>query len=319
MEKPIFINKTPTITTFSVGISRYPHDGTTPEILIRNADTAMYRAKDTGKNKYQFYDAIMTEKTMQRLSHETNLRNAIKENQLIAYFQPQIDAKTQKVIGAEALVRWIDPEKGVIPPFEFIPLAEEIGIVGLIDECMMKQCFKLIKELQQEKLFDGKLSLNLSVQQLEQADFIRHLESFIKQYDFNPHFLELEITESKIMKNPEAAINTLHKIKELGISIAIDDFGTGYSSLSYLKRLPIDKLKIDKSFINDLDDGSEDAAIVKAIIALAGSLNLDLIAEGVETRKQKEFLLKEGCHKIQGYFYSKPLELEEFKTFLKTF
>ncbi|MDY0117019.1 MAG: EAL domain-containing protein [Sulfurimonadaceae bacterium] len=319
MEKPIFIEKTPTYTTFSVGISRYPHDGITPEILIRNADTAMYRAKETGKNKYQFYDAIMTEKTMQRLTLEINLRNAIKEDQLVAYFQPQIDAATKKVVGAEALVRWIDPEKGIIPPYDFIPLAEEIGIIGLIDEWMMQRCFKLIKELQSEGLFHGKLSLNLSVQQLEQANFLEQLESFLKKYDFNPHFLELEVTESQIMQNPQAAITTLNNIKNLGISLAIDDFGTGYSSLSYLKRLPIDKLKIDKSFIKDLRDGSEDAAIVKAIIALAGSLSLNLIAEGVETEEQKEFLLKEGCHNIQGYYYAKPLELEEFKTFLKNF
>ena len=319
MEKPIFIGKTPTFTTFSVGISRFPHDGETPEILIRNADTAMYRAKETGKNKYQFYDAVMTEKTMQRLTLETNLRNAIKENQLVAYFQPQIDAASKKVIGAEALVRWIDPVKGVIPPFQFIPLAEEIGVIGLIDEWMMQKCFEVIKELQNEGLFTGKLSLNLSVQQLEQPSFLKQLERFLIKYNFNPHFLELEVTESQIMQNPQAAIDTLHNIKDLGISLAIDDFGTGYSSLSYLKRLPIDKLKIDKSFINDLSNGSEDASIVKAIIALAGSLSLDLIAEGVETKEQKDFLLKEGCHKIQGYYYAKPMELKEFKTFLKNF
>jgi len=319
MRKPVMIDDTPTYSTFSIGISRFPEDGKTPEILIRNADTAMYRAKEEGKNRYQFYDAAMTQKTMQRLTLETNLRKAIQENRLEPYFQAQVEGKSKKVIGVEALVRWRDPERGIIPPIEFIPLAEEIGIVSLIDEWMMQRCFECIKKLQNADLFCGKLSLNLSVKQLEKPLFLEKLKQFLAEEDFDPRYLELEVTESQIMQNPEAAIDALHTVKSLGISIAVDDFGTGYSSLSYLKRLPIDKLKIDRSFIKELPQDSEDAAIVKAIVALAKSLNIELIAEGVETEEQKEFLLREGCAQIQGYLYSRPLPLKEFEEFLKGF
>jgi len=319
MTKPIIIEGTPTYSTFSVGISRFPQDGKTPEILIRNADTAMYRAKEEGKNRYQFYDMTMTQKTIERLNLETNLRKAIQENHLVPYFQAQVDAASHKIIGVEALVRWSDPERGIISPVEFIPLAEEIGIVSLIDEWMMQRCFECIKELQAANLFLGKLSLNLSVKQLEKPHFIEQLKRFLAEHDFDPRFLELEVTESQIMQNPEAAIDALNTVKSLGISLAVDDFGTGYSSLSYLKRLPIDKLKIDRSFIKELPEDSEDAAIVKAIIALAKSLSIDLIAEGVETEEQKEFLLHEGCQNIQGYLYSRPLPLKEFEEFLKRF
>ncbi len=183
----------------------------------------------------------------------------------------------------------------------------------------MQRCFECIKKLQNADLFCGKLSLNLSVKQLEKPLFLEKLKQFLAEEDFDPRYLELEVTESQIMQNPEAAIDALHTVKSLGISIAVDDFGTGYSSLSYLKRLPIDKLKIDRSFIKELPQDSEDAAIVKAIVALAKSLNIELIAEGVETEEQKKFLLREGCAQIQGYLYSRPLPLKEFEEFLKDF
>jgi diguanylate cyclase (GGDEF)-like protein len=317
MQEPIILNDTPLYTTFSIGISRYPQDGKSPDILIRNADTAMYRAKELGKNRYQFYDEQMTYKTMQRLNLENKLRKALQENHLEPYFQIQIDAFSNKMIGAEALVRWKDPEVGIISPAEFIPLAEEIGLISLIDEWMMQKSFEIIKKLQTQKLFEGKLSLNLSVKQLERKNFLQKLHKFLEQNDFNPRDLELEVTESQIMQNPEAAISALRSIQNMGISIAIDDFGTGYSSLSYLKRLPIDKLKIDKSFVDDLPTDTEDVAIVKAIIALARSLNINLIAEGVETQEQKSFLLESGCHYIQGYLYSKPLDAKAFEKYLR--
>ena len=317
MQEPIILGETPLYTTFSIGISRYPQDGNTPDILIRNADTAMYRAKELGKNRYQFYDEQMTYKTMQRLKLENKLRRALQENHLEPYFQVQVDAFSDKIIGVEALVRWRDPEVGIISPAEFIPLAEEIGLIALIDEWMMQKSFEIIKGLQEQKLFDGKLSLNLSVKQLERKSFLQKLHKLLDQSGFDPKHLELEVTESQIMQNPEAAIDVLQNIQEMGISIAIDDFGTGYSSLSYLKRLPIDKLKIDKSFVDDLPSDAEDVAIVKAIIALARSLNINLIAEGVESQEQKAFLLQEGCHYIQGYFYSKPLDAQAFEKYLR--
>jgi diguanylate cyclase (GGDEF)-like protein len=317
MKEPIEINTIPTYSTFSIGVSRYPNDGDTPDILIRNADTAMYKAKETGKNRYQFYDEQMTAKMMQRVTLENNLRLAIEHNQLEPYFQAQVDANTNKVIGVEALVRWNHPDLGIIPPTQFIPLAEEIGLIALIDEWMMQRCFTLIKKLQNKNLFDGQLSLNLSVKQLENSSFIKKLQNYLKESGFEATKLELEITESQIMQNPEDAISALNKIKEMGISIAIDDFGTGYSSLSYLKKLPIHKLKIDRSFIKDLPEDAEDVAITQTIIALAKSLKVDVLAEGVETPEQKEFLLQEGCFKIQGYLYSKPLCYKEFEKFLQ--
>lgn len=317
MQEPIVLGETPLYTTFSIGISRYPQDGKSPDILIRNADTAMYRAKELGKNRYQFYDEQMTYKTMQRLNLENRLRKALQEDHLEPYFQVQVDAYSDKIIGVEALVRWRDPELGIISPAEFIPLAEEIGLIVLIDEWMMQKSFEIIKSLQEQKLFHGKLSLNLSVKQLERKSFLSKLRKFLEHSGFDPKYLELEVTESQIMQNPESAISALSNIQAMGISIAIDDFGTGYSSLSYLKRLPIDKLKIDKSFVDDLPSDAEDVAIVKAIIALAHSLNINLIAEGVETQEQKTFLLEEGCHYIQGYLYSKPLDAQAFEKYLR--
>lgn len=317
MREPVEIGQKLMYTTFSIGISRFPEDGDSPDILIRNADTAMYRAKDLGKNRYQFYDEQMTRNTMQRLDLENKLRHAIQNNHLHPYFQAQVDGSTEMVIGAEALVRWCDPELGVISPVEFIPLAEEIGLIAMIDESMMLQSFHIIQKLQKQDLFHGQLSLNLSVKQLEKQGFLEKLKALLEETNFDPTHLKLEVIESQIMKDPQAAIEILLQVQKMGISIAIDDFGTGYSSLSYLKRLPINQLKIDRSFIIDLPDDAEDVAIVKAIIALARSLNINIIAEGVETQEQKSFLLQEGCHHIQGYLYSKPLDAQAFEEYLK--
>lgn len=303
-------------TTFSIGISTFPQDGDSADILLRNADTAMYEAKSSGKNRHQFYNTKMTELAFERVLLESNLRKAIKENEFEAYFQPKIDATTQKVIGLEALIRWRHPELGLIAPAKFIPFAEDIGLIIDIDKWMMREATAYILECKKENIATGKLSINASAKQLEDKHYIDDLKSFINESGVDTKDLEIEITEGLIMKNTAHVISVLRSIKNLGISISIDDFGTGYSSLSYIKRLPIDKLKIDRSFIKDIPQDKEDIAIVKTIIALAKNLSLELIAEGVETQEQVDFLVREGCVNIQGYFYSKPLSANECRDFL---
>ena len=316
IQEPFRINHHELYVTLSIGISNFPEDGTSSNVLLRNADTAMYKTKELGKNGYQFYNSMMTEQTLERLELDRNIRKAIERHEFQAYYQPQVDLLHKKVVGMETLIRWHHPELGTISPVQFIPLAEETGLIIPIDQWMMQESVKTLSKWQEEGIDTGKLSINLSIKQLENKDFITHLKSLLDKTGCDPKKLEFEITESQIMKNPESSITVLNHVKELGITIAIDDFGTGYSSLSYLKRLPIDKLKIDRSFIKDLPSDEEDATIVRTIIALAKSLKLDLIAEGVETQEQKEFLIKEGCHKIQGYLYSKPIPEDEYKAFL---
>lgn len=316
MQEKIIIDGKNIYTTFSIGISKYPEDGSNSEMLLRNADTAMYKAKEMGKNQYQFYNKQMTELAIQRSTLENNIRIALEKDEFTPYFQAKIDGRTGKVIGMEALARWIHPELGFISPDTFIPLAEDTGLIVPIDKYMMKKTISIIKEWHKEGMSTGKLSLNLSMKQLESSSCLENLENFLSYFALEAKYLDLEVTESQIMENPEKSIQILSKIRNLGISISIDDFGTGYSSLAYLKLLPIDQLKIDKAFIDDLPHDENDVAIVRAIIALAKSLNLSIIAEGVETKEQRDFLVKEGCPNIQGYYYSKPIPENDYKKFL---
>ncbi len=301
----------------SIGISLYPQDGENVDDLLKYADTAMYRAKDEGRNNFQFYSSDMTELALERVSMVTSLRQGIKNDEFVVYYQPQVDASIGKIMGVEALVRWRHPTMGLLSPIKFIALAEETGLIKEIDELVMHQAMQQIRTWYKEGLEPGRLALNLTMKQLECDNFIQVLHHNMQSIDFKPEWLELEVTEGQVMKKPEEAIVRLNQIAELGIGIAIDDFGTGYSSLSYLKRFPINKLKIDQSFVRDIPDDDEDVAIVKAIIALAQSLDLDLLAEGVETRIQKEFLLFNGCKNIQGYYYAKPMPSDEMKRYIQ--
>lgn len=312
----IIINNIELHTTFSIGISCFPQDGDSPEILLRNADTAMYEAKNSGKNIYKFYNSAMTEMAFERVQLESDLRKAIANNEFETYYQPKINAKTNKVIGLEALIRWNHPESGLIPPINFIPFAEEIGLIVQIDKWMIEQAMSQVLKWKNEDIQTGKISVNMSAIQLEGKNCTNHLKMIINKIGFDAKDLEVEITESQIMKNTQNSISKLKEMKDMGISISVDDFGTGYSSLSYLKHLPINKLKIDHSFVKGLPDDVDDIAIVRTIISLAKNLSLDLIAEGVETKEQKDFLLKEGCHNIQGYYYSKPIPANECREFL---
>ena len=301
----------------SIGISIYPNDTLSKEDLIKFADTAMYKAKDEGRNNFQFYSAEMTKNAFEKVIMENSLRVAIEEEQFEVYFQPQYDTQTETIIGMEALVRWFHPHVGMISPGEFIPIAEDNGLIIAIDEIVMRKAMQQVSQWYEEGLQPGKLALNLSMKQLADNNFMTYLLKTMQEYNFQASWLELEITEGQMMQNPEQSIKKLQRLSKLGIEIAIDDFGTGYSSLSYLKKLPLHKLKIDQSFIRDIPGDNDDVAITKAIIAIAKSLNLKLIAEGVETKEQRDFVAKHECNYIQGYYYSKPVNNKEMDSLLR--
>ncbi len=302
--------------TASIGIALYPDDGEDVDNLLKNADTALCHVKNEGKNNYQFYSRSMNASVLELLTLESDLHKALERNELLLYYQPKVDAVTRKVKGMEALIRWQHPEKGLILPMEFIPLAETSGLIVSIGEFVIRTVCRQIKTWKDADCAQMNIALNVSSRQLDQKDFIAMVRGILLDTMIDPQCLELEITESTIMRNPEKAIKTLMEIKRLGISIAIDDFGTGYSSLSYLKRLPLDLLKIDQSFVKNLASNPSDQAIVKATIAMARSLDLKTIAEGVETEEQLSFLLEHGCNEIQGYLFSQPVTAEEIPKIL---
>ena len=317
LSEPLLIDNNTLYVSSSIGISIYPDDSNDAHDLLKFADSAMYKAKDEGRNNFQFYSSEMTELAFERVVMETSLRQAIQNEEFIVYYQPQVNAKTNTIVGMEALVRWNHPTIGLVPPIKFIPLAESTGLIIDIDDFVMKTAMKQFREWYGLGLNPGTLSLNLTVGQLRTKNIVNKMKNMIDDIGCQYANIELEVTESNIMKDPHEAIKTLKQINDLGINLAVDDFGTGYSSLSYLKRLPISKLKIDQSFVRDLPDNEEDAAIARAVIALASSLNLRVIAEGVETKAQKDFLLQNGCEKIQGYYYSKPVPAEDITKLLQ--
>ncbi len=315
--EPICIGEHKLYISSSIGISLYPQDGSDAQDLLKYADSAMYRAKSEGRNNFQFYSKEMTEIAFERVVMQTGLVAALQKEEFVVFYQPQIDGKTQQLKGVEALVRWEHPLMGLIPPSKFIPLAESIGLIVELDRYVMKTAMKQFAQWYKDGFNPGILALNLAIKQLEQDDFYDFISQIINESGFLVEWLEFEVTESQIMEDPMKAILMLKKLSHLGIRLAIDDFGTGYSSLSYLKKLPLDKLKIDQSFIKSLPDDEEDIAIVRAIIALAQSLHLNTIAEGVETQAQKDFMVENGCVNIQGYFYAKPMSCEQLEVFMK--
>ena len=317
LSEAIIIEETELYIGCSIGISLYPDNGDTPQDLLKYADVAMYTAKSEGRNTFQYYSAEMTARAFERVIMETSLRAGLKNEEFVVYYQPQVSGKNNKLLGMEALVRWQSPSMGLVSPGVFIPLAETTGLMIELDRFVMKHAMTQLARWYKEGLSPGILAMNLTIKQLQQKDFIDFLDNLIKESECKVEWIELEVTEDQIMINPEGAIAILKRISQLGIKVAVDDFGTGYSSLSYLKKLPINKLKIDQSFVRDLPHDDEDVAIVKAIVALAHSLNLELIAEGVETVEQKEFLVKSGCENIQGYLYAKPMPSEQMKMFLE--
>jgi len=319
LKKAIHIDEHELYITCSIGISSYPQDSKDVESLLKFADVAMYKAKEEGRNNFQFYSAEMTEYAIKRFDIQTHLRHALENDEFVLYYQPQIDVKSGDLKGVEALIRWYHPEDGFILPVEFIDIAEETGMIVEIDKWVMETAMKQMVVWYKNGFDPGVLSLNLSMRELQNENFVTELSKRMKALKFNPQWLDLEISEGQVMKNPEESIVKLQQISDMGVDIAIDDFGTGYSSLAYLKRLPVHKVKIDQSFVRDIPQDQEDLEIVKAIIALSKSLGLDIIAEGVETEAQKNILLEHGCGRIQGYYYSHPIDAEEIekKYFLK--
>ena len=303
--------------TASIGIALFPQDGTIPDVLIKNADAAMYKSKDLGKNQFSLYKPDMNEEVMERLNVEANLFRAIKNEEFQIVYQPQLSLKTNKIIGFEALVRWNKPDMGVLAPYKFIPIAEETNLIIPLGEWIIKKVCEQAK-IWHDKGFKLSAGINISAKQFNQNNLIDVLQKTINNTGIDPKFIELELTESIIMKNVERTLKICNKLKKMGVNISVDDFGTGYSSLSYLKDFPIDKLKIDQSFISNLaDHDGDDAKIANLVIDLGHNLGLEVVAEGVETQNQIDFLRKYACDEIQGFILSKPLEINEFEKLVR--
>jgi diguanylate cyclase (GGDEF)-like protein len=294
-------------TSPSIGISLFPDDGPDGDSILKNADTAMYHAKSAGRNNYQFFATEMNQATTERLDIERKLRHAIARNELTLCFQPQFAANGTRPTGIEALVRWLHPTDGMIRPDRFIPVAEETGIIVEIGEWVLRNACREMKHWIDAGLAPIRIAVNVSARQLRRRDFCETVAGALAESGLPPELLELEITESSVMENPDEAIQILQRLGRMGVTLAIDDFGTGYSSLAYLKLFPIDHLKIDRSFVADIEHDLNDRAIAFGTIALAHSLGLNVIAEGVETEDQLELLRTNGCDEVQGYLFSKPL------------
>ena len=305
-------------TSASIGTSLYPQDGTDVASLIRNADAAMYRSKAKGRNRVESYTRDLTAQAAERIALEHELRRAIERKELSLSYQPKFSLKTQSLVGAEALIRWRHPTFGDVPPEHFISLAEENGMILQLGDWVLEQACRQMQAWKHSYLAFGPLSVNLAGAQLRQPLLVQRIEQLLRTHQLKAGDLQLEITENFIMSQAEEALAILHQLKRIGVQLAIDDFGTGYSSLSYLKRLPLDILKIDQSFIRGLPDDPHDAAIARAIIALGRSMQLTIIAEGVENQAQQQFLAAEGCEQIQGYIVSLPLAAPEFAATLST-
>jgi diguanylate cyclase (GGDEF)-like protein/PAS domain S-box-containing protein len=305
------------VAGLSVGISLYPEDGDSITTLLKKADAAMYRAKDMGRNSYQFFVDEMTAEGLERLDLEQDLRRALERGELFLQYQPQIDLKTGEITGVEALLRWQHPRRGIISPTIFIPMAEDIGLIGVIGEWVLHTACAEAKAWDNAGLRPVRVAVNVSGRQVSQGHVCEQVQAALEASGLDPRLLEIEVTESVLMKDAERAVLTLSALKAIGVTLAIDDFGTGYSSLSYLKCFPLDKIKIDKSFVDGLPENPDDAAIATAIIAMAHSLQRTVIAEGVETEVQLEFLRSHGCDEIQGYLFSKPLGAQELIELLR--
>ena len=299
----------------SIGIAIYPEDGATPAQLFSHSDSAMYKAKSQGGNQYQYYESSLTEDVRTKLDMESLLRNAAEKGELSLAYQPQISLSNNALTGVEALLRWSSPELGQVSPAEFIPISEETGLIFKLTDFVLVEVANQINDWLYKGIKFGHVAVNISMVELQIEGFPEKLGVLLDKYRIDPKYIELEITEGVLLTKPKFVMAQLNKIRELGFKIAMDDFGTGFSSLSYLKKLPIQTLKIDKSFVSDIPTDTDDVQITKAIIALGKSLSLNLIAEGAETLEQVEFLNMHGCDNVQGYYFSKPLAVHELEQF----
>ncbi len=315
---PHKINQYDVFTSPSIGISLYPDDGDTVEKVIKHADFAMYQAKSAGKKTYKFYSLIKEDSSYNSLQLEMELHKAIDKKQLVLHYQPRVNLKSGRIIGAEALIRWNHPKWGMIPPEKFIPIAEETGQILFIGEWAMYTACIQAKEWHKKGFSGFIISVNLSARQFSRANLVDAIADILKRTGLEPQYLELEITES-MTADIERAITTLRELKCLGVRISIDDFGTGFSSLNYLKRFPVNTLKIDQSFVRELHNNYHDETIVKTIISMAHNLNLNVVAEGIENREHLEFLQQHLCNESQGYYFSKPVPSSLFEEIIDSF
>lgn len=303
--------------TTSIGISIYPEDGEHPETLLKNADIALYHVKQEGGDGFQFYDPSMNTLTVERMILETNLRQTLERGELVLYYQPQVDIKTRKMVCAEALLRWEHPKMGLLEPNRFIPIAEETGFIMVIDDWVLRTVCAQIKAWQTKGLRICCITVNISARQFQNPHLVENVSNILREAQISPDCLDLEVTESMAMSNVERTAARLRELSSMGVHVSIDDFGTGYSSLNYLKRLPIERLKIDKSFVQDIATDPDDRAIISAVTAMAHNMKMKVIAEGVETEDQLSFLVSSGCDEMQGYLFSRPLSAKEFEDLVR--
>ncbi|MCH4879702.1 bifunctional diguanylate cyclase/phosphodiesterase [Pseudomonas sp. TMW22090] len=311
--KPFVLEGREFFVTASIGIALSPQDGNELSQLMKNADTAMYHAKERGKNNFQFYQADMNASALERLELESDLRHALEQDEFVLYYQPQFSGDGKRLTGAEALLRWRHPRRGLVPPGDFIPVLEELGLVVDVGDWVISEACRQLKSWHLAKVRVPKVSVNISARQFSDGQLGTRIANILKEIGLPPACLELELTESILMREVSEAMQILDGLKNLGLSIAVDDFGTGYSSLNYLKQFPIDVLKIDRTFVDGLPSGEQDAQIARAIIAMAHSLNLAVIAEGVETQEQLDFLREHGCDEVQGYLFGRPMPASGFE------
>lgn len=316
LSHPVMINQTDVYVDGSIGIAMYPTDAKDYENLLQKADAAMYHAKKEGHLKYSFYESRFIQKVIKRTTLSTQLKKALNNQELTLYYQPQINVHTNQIEGVEALCRWFTPQ-GAIPPGEFIPIAEESGLILDIGHFALSQSSIMAKQWYEQSCILGHVAVNVSAKQLSHPDFLTTLDEIVATHQCSPHCIEIEITESSILENPEKMLDLLHSIKERGYYLSMDDFGTGYSSLSYLKDLPIDKLKIDQSFVRNIIHNPKNQIIVKTIIDLGKGLGMRVLAEGVETQEEFDFLRVHGIDSVQGYYFHRPLPIHDLNTLFK--
>jgi diguanylate cyclase len=317
LQAPVRIAGIDIHTSPSIGIAMYPDDGTNMQVLLAHADAAMYSAKQQGRGSFRRYSPGMDAGTEDRVQLESELHNAIASNQFQLHYQPKVDTRTGEVRSAEALIRWAHPTRGLVSPAEFIPLAEECGLIGAIGAWVVREACRQARAWQLDGVPPLRVSVNLSASQFRDSGLVESIRSALNSAGLEACFLEVELTESAVMSDPEKSIAILEHLSAMGVLVSVDDFGTGYSSMSYLRRFPIDKLKIDRVFINEIVSRPEDASIVRAIVSLAHSLHLKVVAEGVETPAQLEFLKTAGCDEYQGYHFSRPLPAAEFERLMR--
>ncbi|GAD63016.1 developmental regulator MorA [Aquipseudomonas alcaligenes] len=314
LAQPFILQGREFFVTASIGIALAPQDGEELSQLMKNADTAMYHAKERGKNNFQFYQAEMNATALQRLELESDLRHALEQGQFLLYYQPQFSGDGKRLTGAEALLRWKHPRRGLVAPNEFIPVLEELGLIVQVGDWVIAEACRQLRAWHEADVRVPKVSVNLSARQFGDGQLGMRISRILNDSGVPPASLELELTESILMRDVGETLQMLNSLKKLGLCIAVDDFGTGYSSLNYLKQFPIDVLKIDRSFVDGVPGGEQDAQIARAIIAMAHSLSLAVIAEGVETQAQLDFLREHDCDQVQGYLFGKPMAASQFAT-----